>query len=327
MKKLVITFIFIMCGALLPGMTVFADPEDDTEEVSSDSDLQYIDYTGPLDIYTGDPVQSETSSSEEVRIGDGVSFNSFSRRFIYKAGKARILCSVADGMVVTEGVVLSKDGECNLAVYKDGEPMEEIPSEITEEGTYVVVTWTNSTETQLLTFRIVNDITGKLTRYVLPTGFTVKSVTVDGTPVAHGAGTVEMMQEGNYVINYVCAATGAEYKLELEVDHTPPDILFIGLDDNDEARGPVTIAGMKEGDRISIVFEDEVVGMDEEYKVSETGDYHVVVTDIAGNTIEKDFRILLYLNFNAVLFILAVILLIQGIAIALIVTRKKLRVR
>ena len=119
-----------------------------------------------------------------------------------------------------------------------------------------------------------------------------------------------------------------DYTLKVRIDHTPPKISFLGLDENDEARGPVTIDGVSEGDTISIIYgEEEEVTLDDENQVSETGYYHVVITDAAGNSIEKDFRILLYLNFNATLFIVFFVLVIAGVIIALKVSRKRLRVR
>jgi len=327
MKRKVLPAVFILLAALIPGMTVFAEPEDGT--VSTEEN-QNIGYTGPIDIITGEPVNSsgEAPDQQLVSIAAGVTYDRKQDRYIYAVEDANILCSVADGMVVTGSVTLSKDGEMNLAVFKDGENMSDIPSEIEDPGNYVVVVKAENTETQLLSFQIVNSITGKLTKYLLPNGFQVRSVYYNGENISHPEGAVDFANEGKYEVRYYCTANSQEYKLEVEIDHTPPAVSFLGLDEDNEARGPVTIVGIEKTDTVSITYEEEErVTLDEDNQVSETGSYHAVVTDQAGNFVEKDFRILLYLNFNAAMFIIAIILVIIGLAVALIVARKRLRVR
>ena len=323
--------------SLLPATAALADPEDPstdpTEETTQGSTISPSDsifYTGPIDLITGQPItdSSGDSSGQLVQMGNGVSYDRYSRRYIFPVGNSRILSSVADGMIVTDSVVLSKDGEMNISVFKDGEAMSEIPSEITAVGDYVVVTGNGNSQNQLLTFQIVNSVTGKLQQYILPTGFVVQSVRRDGESLSHEAGSVRFEEEGDYVVDYSCSINSAEYTLKVRIDHTPPQITFGGLDEDNEARGPVTIQGLSEGDTISIIYDDEEsVDLDDENQVSETGRYHVVVTDAAGNSTEKDFEILLYLNFNATMFIVAFLLVVIGICIALLISRKKLRVR
>jgi len=333
-KNRIKTSAVLLLFSLLPATAVLADPEDGSQDGTTEeatvSSSDSIFYTGPIDLVTGQPITDDSgeSSGQLVQIGNGVSYDRYSRRYIYPVGNSRILCSVADGMIVTDGVVLSKDGEMNISVYKDGESMSEIPSEITDVGDYVVVTGSGSAKTQLLTFQIVNSVTGRLQQYILPSGFVVQNVRRDGESLSHGAGSVKFDEEGDYAVDYVCNANSVEYTLKVRIDHTPPQISFLGLDEDNEARGPVTIQGMSEGDSISIIYDgEESVKLDDENQVSETGRYHVVVTDVAGNSIEKDFEILLYLNFNATMFIIAFLLVIIGVCTALLISRKKLRVR
>ena len=337
-KNRIKTSAVLLLFSLLPATAVLAAPEnetltenqDGTTEESTISSSDSIFYTGPIDLVTGQPIkeESEESSGQLVQIGNGVIYDRYSRRYIYPVGNSRILCSVADGMIVTGEVVLSKDGEMNISVFKDGESMSEIPSEIKAVGDYVVVTGSGSTKTQLLSFQIVNSVTGRLQQYILPTGFVIQKVRRDGESLPHGNGSVSFDEEGDYEVDYICNANAAEYTLKVRIDHTPPQISFLGLDEDNEARGPVTIQGMEEGDTISIIYDgEESVKMDDENQVSETGRYHVVVTDEAGNSVEKDFEILLYLNFNATMFIVAFLLVIIGVCTALLISRKKLRVR
>ena len=332
MKKASVAFIFILLGTLIPGMTVHAVGEDGQQEAStavSSDPVDHIGYSGPVDMVTGAPATDGAESTDEyINISENVRFNRISKEYVFSVGTSSIRSSVSDGMVVTDSVTLAKEGEMNLSVYKDGAAMTDVPSPIKEPGNYVVVTYDNNSEKQLLSFQIVNEITGKLTYLVLPNGFSITSLSVDDQLQSHSTGTVDMTKEGHYVVNYTSSQTGESYKLDVKIDHTPPQVTFEGLDAENNARGPVTVTGMEEGDTISIVMDDtENVTLDDDNQVSETGSYHVVVTDRAGNSIEQDFRILLYLNLNATLFIVAISLAVLGVVIALIITRKKIRVR
>jgi uncharacterized membrane protein len=330
MKKKLIAFSFILLGVVLPGATVFAEPEDNEAEKTSESyEVPNIDYTGPIDIVSGNPIYEDSNNGQEyVTLSENVVYSTSTKEYEYIVGTSRLRCNVMDGMAVTEGVTIEKDGEFDVTVYRNGEALSEIPSTIYDPGSYSVVTSDSNSERQLFSFQILNDVTGRLTYYVLPKNFSVRTVTIDDKPVAFSAGTVDMTQEGHYVIEYRCGLTGAEYKLEVTVDHTPPNVVFEGLDENNEARGPVKITGMEKEDRISIRFDDEKdVDLDDDEQVTEIGAYHVVVTDPAGNTVEKEFYIRLYLNFNAWIFLIALLLVILGVVIALYIARKKLRVR
>ena len=140
--------------------------------------------------------------------------------------------------------------------------------------------------------------------------------------------TIGMESDQTSVENMRLLIENTEYKLDVTIDHTPPEITFEGLDEENNAKGPVTISGMSKDDTISILFNDEeAVSLDSDNQVSETGYYHVVITDPAGNSVEKDFRILLYLNVSATLFIIAFALVIVGVIVALYIARKRLRVR
>ena len=351
MKKAVIVTMFILLGAMLPGMTVHAEPEDGVGETGDgtsdgayltdyDSDSDYesddsydtgMDYTGPVDIVTGDPIyedsDSGSSSSQSSSSAGGPVYDSFSGKFLYYVDGGVILSSAADGMVVTETVQLLTNGDTNLKLYQDGEAWSKFPEKIDEPGSYVIVTWTDNSETQVLSFTIVNWVTGKLDQYVMPEGFAITEVIKDTEKIPHGTGVVDLKEEGDYTITYVCSANSKEYELEITVDHTPPNVIFEGLDEDSEARGPVTLVGLEDGDKVTVMFEDEPAELDKENTVSEVGLYHVIVTDQAGNRTEKNFRIRLYLNISAAIFVVVVLAVIAGVAIALVISRKKLRVR
>jgi len=196
-----------------------------------------------------------------------------------------------------------------------------------EPGSYTAITWDENSEKQLMTFRIVKSTTGKLTQYVLPDGFSVQSVEIDGIEAEKSFGIVDMTRDGYYDIRYTCNATGIVYNLVVSVDHIPPQITIEGLNKDDKAKGPVTIKGLQQNDGVVVYLNNKKTTLKSGNRLTESGTYKVLAYDPAGNVTQKDFKILVYLNVKSVFLIIAVIALIAGVFVALYITRKNLRVR
>lgn len=289
-----------------------------------------FDYNGEIDAYTGTPLEKDDGEEvveQTVTLSDGVIYDRESEMYRYPVGEGFFHCSVYTGMVVTGGVALSVDEGVDVIIYKDGKKGSKVPDEVTEQGAYVVTTGGESGGSPLMNFRIVETPTGKLERYDLPSGFALSQVTIDGEKVGSSGKSVEMMRDGEYEISYFCKGTGAEYVLSLTVDHTPPGVKFEGVDKENEARGPVKISGLSDTDFVTITRDGEETELNFRSSLTESGKYHVVVTDEAGNSVEKDFRILIYLNVQAWIFFGVLLLVAAGVFAALWITRKRIRVR
>lgn len=299
---------------------------ESTEQSTAEADMGY---DGPIDIFTRSPISedSEQDQAQRVTMTDGSIYDRPTGMYIYSVDNGSVSISVADGMMVTGDVTLAKGEDVNVLLYKDGELVDGFPQVINAPGSYAITSGEDGSTGQIMGFRILNKITGAVNQYNLPKGFSVRSVVINGEDAVSDYGVVDMTQEGNYDVNYVSSDNGISYYLNVTIDHTPPQVTFEGLDENNRAKGPVTVTGLEEGDTVSVISGDEVKKLNMNSQVVDSGDYRVVVTDQAGNYVEKEFKILVYLNLQAWMLFGFVLLLIVGLAIALTITRKRLRVR
>lgn len=299
---------------------------DTTESSTAEADMNY---DGPIDIFTRSPISedSEQDQAQRVTMSDGSIYDRPTGMYIYSVDNGSVSISVADGMMVTGDVTLAKGEDVNVLLYKDGELVDGFPQVINAPGSYAITSGEDGSAGQIMGFRILNKITGAVNQYNLPKGFSVRSVVINGEDAVSDYGVVDMTQEGSYAVNYVCSDNGISYYLNVTIDHTPPQVTFEGLDENNRAKGPVTVTGLEEGDTVSVISGDEVKKLNMNSQVVDSGDYRVVVTDQAGNYVEKEFKILVYLNLQAWMLLGFILILIVGLAIALTITRKRLRVR
>ncbi len=297
-----------------------------TEADATESDF---DYEGPIDIITREPIpeNGDQDITQRVNISDGSVYDRATGYFVYAVDNGSVSISVADGMMVTGDVMLARSENANVRLYKDGEPLDEFPGLINSPGSYAIVSGDDESNGQIMGFRVLSEITGAVNQYSLPKGFSVRSVVINGEDAVFDYGVVDMTAEGKYDINYICSDNGISYYLRVTVDHTPPQVTFEGLDDNNRAKGPVTITGLEEGDTVSVISGSTVKKLNANSQIVESGDYRVVVSDLAGNYIEKEFKIMVYLNLQAWMLFGLLLLIIVGLAVALVITRKRLRVR
>lgn len=304
-----------------------ADPGNDMA-MSAGSEADF-NYEGPIDMFTGNPVTEDSAlnQTQTVNISDGSVYDRTTGMYIYSMDNGSVSVSVADSMMVTGDVMLAKSENANAMLYKDGELVSDFPQVINAPGSYAIIGGDNGDTGQIMGFRILNEVTGAVNQYSLPRGFSVRSVTVNGEDVTHDYGVVDMEAEGSYDISYICSDNGIAYYLHVTVDHTPPQVTFEGLDANNRAKGPVTLVGLEEGDVVSVISGDEVKKLNANSQIVESGDYQVIVYDAAGNYIEKEIKIMVYLNLQAWMLVGLILICIVGLAIVLTITRQRLRVR
>ncbi len=306
---------------------------DDEEVVANPTpalkDSDYMDYSGPVDMFTGLPEGvEEVKTTGIVTISEDVSYDRSTGMFRYEIDhETHFYCSVADGMVTTDEVRFSMDGDGNVIVYKDGYSYSGIPDSVSDPGSYVVQKKTDGNSFQMISFRIVNSVTGVINQYVMPDGFRLSSVYLNGVEVNKGYSSVDLTEEGSYEILYHCSGNGLDYELDVDIDHTPPQIKFKGLDKDNRARGPVKVKGLQDGDTVYVTLNKKETHLNLDNELTESGLYYIAISDEAGNTVEKTFRILIYLNVKAIVFISIILAIIVGVIVALYITRKRLRVR
>ena len=289
-------------------------------------------YSGPLDNWTGEPVTDGVSSAPEeerlVYITDAMYYDRDRREFVYptSAGMGQIFSNVADGMVVTDPVTVSADAGLTLSVYRDGEALENMAlSGFYEPGEYVVYAKVGDRTEKLLRFQIVGASAQLPHGYSLPDGFFILDATRNGEETYYDSSYINMEDEGAYRVEYVCPDTGLHYVLETTVDRTPPEIVLEGKrDDQGRFHSAVDVA-VEEGCAVAMTYNESPDQFPRDGHLTESGNYIIQATDAAGNTAARQFLIMVYFDFNSLLFF--ALLCLSGAAVLGYVLFKRRRRR
>ena len=295
-----------------------------------------MDYEGEIDIATGlpvkDSVQTAPESQQTVTVNKNVTYDRKTHLFGYPVPdkNATVYSSVADGMITTESVSLEIPEGMSVSVYYNGEEVRDADfTRLENKGTYAVVASGTDTRDQLFAFTIVNEKTGAVSIFETPEGFQLTKLVLDGEEKkVQGASSINMANDGNYEIGYRCVASGVTYNLNLNVDHTPPQVTFEGVS-NGMANGPVTIKGLESRDQLQIERNGEKFNLSYNFNnvLDIPGKYRVSVTDDAGNTLTETFRIRFYLNFQGVIFTVLAAAVVISVIVYMHISKKKLKVR
>ncbi len=288
-------------------------------------------YSGELDPETGTAAGVSSATEEGQAVSRGMSYDSARERFIYSlTDGTKLYCSAADGMVVTGRVTLDYSGPSSLIVYRNGETVELESGEITDPGVYAVAVGAD-TAARVCTFTILGASTNMIHAYTVPEGFLLRGVELDGEEIEYSRYTVDMEQEGQYLIRYRCPSIDRDYTLNVVIDRTPPELLLSGSVGRDgRVHSAVEISGLEAGDTLSVTLDGEPLRLmldDGRGTLKDTGVYSVTAADPAGNTVSYDFTIMLYLNATAVVFLLLLIAVLASIFIYAFWKRRSLKVR
>lgn len=290
-----------------------------------------VDYEGPLDSVTGEAAGETTdedgvSKSAKVQVSEDVIFDREQNAYVYTVGGQQIVSSVVDGMVVQGSVSIVPDAGLSVTLYRGGETLTgEDLTNITKTGEYVLEAAAGGQSTRVLAFSLVGEAVGSITEYAMPSGFVVTTVTRDGEAVSRDRSAVDLSGEGKYHIEYSCARAGISYSLDITVDHTAPELLVEGVDEDGKARGPVTLTVSEENLSGYIEHNDSQGSFKNE--LTESGDYHVHLEDEAGNSTDEYFTILIYFNGSSYAFIAVVLAVLAATVAYMVLARKRLRVR
>ena len=322
-RKTVTKFIaLLMCGAILALVAPWSGliAKADNEEVRLDP------FTGlPVD---ENPLSYDDANQSRKQISGNMYYDYNYGCFVYLVGNGlyEITSNVADGMIVNEAVVISAPAEILLIVYQDGNEIPFDGSEIRSTGEYTVMASVDGNVKTVMSFTIVGAATGKIVGFTIPDGFYIKSATCEGQNVPMTSSYISMSEEGQYSIQYACEKTDLNYFLNVRIDHTPPQVTLEGVKEDGKARGPVTITGLEESDRIAVYKDGEMLKAVSN-KLTQSGRYEVTVTDNAENSATYNFTIMIYLDINGVVFFLVIALVIGAVVAYILIQRKHLKVR
>lgn len=295
-------------------------------------------YTGTLDPLTGEPVNTgeplSGTTGGRVQVSSGVEYDFDHHRFVYDLGvnQGELRSTVVDGMVLGEAVSIDYTKDAPVSVYFNGKPVDGDLTRLAEVGDYVVTAQGDGRTRQLLHFIIVGKTTNAVHTFEVPDGFYVEEATRDGEDVYLDRYSVNMEEEGHYVVNYACFSTGVGYSLETDIDRTPPELTLSGkFNEEMRTRSAVKFTGLQEGDTVSVVnmgtaVKPELSSDGRGGALYDEGNYTLTVYDAAGNSTAYEFVILTYFDANSIVFFVLVLLCIGGVAAYVIVKSKKLKI-
>ena len=311
---------------LLIALPAMAEGEEEGEE-------DEFSYVGELDPETGEIPGRASSFSDGGRteISPGMGYDAVREQFVFAlTDGTELFCSAADGMIVTGSVILNYSGPFALTVYRNGATVDMTGSgELRDPGVYVVAVG-SETASRICSFTLLGSSTNMIHSYTVPEGFLLRGAERDGQEIEYSRYTVEMEQEGKYVVRYRCPLIDMDYTLSVVIDRTPPNLILSGTVGRDGGvHSAVEVLGLEPGDTLYVTRDGEGMRVNaaDDVVLTETGAYTVTAADAAGNTVSYDFTIMLYLNTNAVVFILLFAAVVASIFIYAFWKRKTLKVR
>lgn len=311
MKKI---FIFSLLAAILLS----------TAAMASDGS-----YSTVVDSFTGEPVDSASDAAPDaghVTLSESSWYDLDNHAFVYQLSSGGLVySSVAKGIATTGSVYLSATQGVEMLLYRDGYKVDVANgAEISEVGAYVLNVANGGNDEQVLTFTILNSVTGVMNTLLMPENFVVDEVYLNDELQDYEAFSVDLSEEGTYRIIYLCRPTRIRYNLDIRVDHTPPVLALENVVDG-VAKGPVDLTDLEPGVSISIVHDGETMAYTEQ--LQESGAYRITLWDAAGNSTVYNFAIQVYFNVSSIVFFLLIVGVLLIAMIYMIRSRRKLRVR
>lgn len=281
-----------------------------------------------VDNFTGKPVTESGGMSDRdvVPLSNSSRYEREGRVFVYRQSSgAEIKSSVASDMITTNPVTLEIPSAIDVKLYRDGQEVEEPNyAEIREPGSYTLTLDSNGMPAQILRFTIINSITGLIHEYRMPTGFMVSDVYLNDVEQRYTPYEVDMTEEGKYRISYYCIATGVSYELDVNIDHTPPELALEAVVDG-VAKGPVDLTDLESG--ASIYIEQDGEPLSYHGTLTESGSYVITVKDQAGNVNTYKFMLQVYFNTSSLMFFAMTIVAAAAVVIYVLHSKKALRIR
>ncbi len=177
----------------------------------------------------GVPGQEDVDA--QTRLSSIEVYDRASDRYLFEVGGSRVSMNVPTGIITNSAVQLTVPAGLPVKVYRDGQQLQQKDfSNISEPGGYVVLLGSN--EALRLDFTIVGEYSGNIVQYSLPAAFSMISAARDSQPLHTTETTVDLREEGYYVIEYGCQYIGKTYRLEFMADHTPPVVELTGQENN-----------------------------------------------------------------------------------------------
>lgn len=270
-----------------------------------------------------------TSINGKQKVYEGCVYDSDTGFYSYTLSdspEVGIYSNILNGAYTNSNVKVGAVSSVSYTVYRDGQEFKDfVDGRISEPGDYAVTVYSNTGKQEtILKFTIVGKFTN-LKRMDMPGMCTVEKVVLDGDEIPYNTYYVLFDSEGEYEITYRIGNLNKLETVKFTIDITPPVITFDGLNEKNEANGPVTMIEIEEKCTVKILRDGKEIDFSK--NLDQSGMYRVTIQDEASNQTVYDFTIYPYFNISSFLFIGLCVLLLVLIVMYVFFVRKNLRVR
>ncbi len=290
-----------------------------------------LSYEGELLIDSLYPAEAGDDESDAlVPITNDMFYDEGRDEYVYRVcdGAGEVRSNLPEGIMIRESAAFYPDKNVDLTIYRDGEKLTD-PNlgNIWEPGDYTVEAFCGSSREDMMSFTLLPQSTGRYSLYRAPMGYVIAKSKCDGEDIDHEKNRMSLDNEGDYLIKIKSKKLKKAYVVTFRVDTTPPRISFSGIDENGVAKkGAVGIEAYDKKDDITVKKDGQPCDFSPA-GFSETGAYEVTATDVAGNTTKYEFTIMAYYGNRVRSFLLILLAIVLGIAVYLILERRRFRVR
>lgn len=306
-------FSLLLAAALLPILSLPALAAPGTTDVG---------YSGLLDPLTGLPASSYAAGDDPDYVAlreNAYGYDLARKCYVNEVGSLSFTSSIPNGSILSAGsqeVSFSIPSGLSAVLYRNGNEVSGADlTSITGEGNYLLeVSASNSAESVSFSFRLLGKLTGSVTEFSLPAGFTFDSVLLDGESLStEYSNYTQLLEDGRYEISWSCPEISRHYSVTFTLDTVAPTLLLPEVVDG-EAHSAVTLTDLEEN--AYVLLTDKKTGevstiLYADTEIADAGTYHLAVYDRAGNHTDYDFTIHVYLNISA---LAAIVLVLAGIA-------------
>ncbi len=191
-----------------------------------------------------------------------------------------------------------------VKILKDGVPVEGNQRAFSEHGSYEVTVMDPIGNTTTVSFTIYRHAL-KSSVYTASPDYAISQIWfyLDGFKVSlagdvtvneNGQQQYDFSVDGLYEITLLHIPSGTYSSLEITIDNLAPTATLTGVENGGTTRGDVSFAGLVKGDSV-VIYRDGKLYKNITYQggtlesLNKAGDYTVIFSDEAGNTIEYSF--------------------------------------
>lgn len=323
----------VMATAGLISLAAFLPARAEPVALDPDTDMTYSGILGETPVgETAEDAGAQGATSPVVMLEPGKSgHDRNSGKFVNYVGENMefsYYTNVPNGIITNNSVSIELAEGSDWTLYKDGEQVTDASiGFIEDQGAYTLSVQNSSGAQSSFSFSIIHSVTNQLNTFDVPAGFQLTDVTLDGEGITlNSLNRQNLIKDGRYVVSFTCQDIGVSYTTTVLLDREPPHLALSNVKDG-VASGEVSLEDLSPDDTLEVTLNGEPYEVSFMRKLTEHGNYHVKVTDPAGNSVTYVFTIQMYLTISSVMVFILVGLLIALLIAYGIHVRKHVRIR